>query len=415
LKKGLHDDELKMEEDVLRVINIQSHNNIMDIIAFYSWRDQVNFVFPFVQLNLYEVLHQDWRPEQFAEPSQKDCRSHWMWQQLIGVADALRTIHNPPIQPFPKLGKIVGFHFDLKPANVMVRHDGRLLVTDFGQSMVKIVQENELVYGDYVGGDYTYQPPEVCPSRNEWKATLMSVEASIQQPSTSPSSTTVTSSDSRKNSYGTAKSIDMRQESKRSRISFSSNYHADSFSHETASSRSQFSPSATSDVSRVTATTNYDVWSLACIMLEVLVFIYMDGSEGVTTFERSRNGEERALSFHNGSGVNAQLKQCVASVLDELRTLGDGIDKSESRPRTSYLWDTVDLLYGMFRSDPKARKSSEDVVNELEKIREVHADDDSPGDPMLRYMDGMPTPRGFREVGWCPKDTSRGVESFYHM
>jgi serine/threonine protein kinase len=415
LKKGLDDDDMRMEEDVLRVIDKQGHDNIIDIIAFYSWRDEVNFVFPFVELNLYHVLHHDWRPEHVAEPSHIDCRGHWLWQQLIGVADALRTIHNPPIQSWPDSGKIVGFHFDLKPANVMVRHDGRLLVTDFGQSMVKLVQENEPIYGDYIGGDYAYQPPEVCPSRTVWKETLRSIEPSPSPLPTSPPGTVITSSSSRKNSSGTVASSERRRESKRSWGS-SAIYRADdsSLSHAASYSLSEVSPSATSDVSRVTATTNYDVWSLACIMVEALVFICKDGSRGVIAFEGDRQSEERDLSFHDGN-ANAQLKKCVTKILAEIRVLERVVDGTVPIQRPSYLCDIVDMLGGMFCSDPKERLSSEEVVNKLESIGKAHEDDESPDDPMLMRMESMPIPRGFKEVGWSPNGMDVGVTSFYHM
>ena len=107
-------------------------------------------------MDLYAVLHKDWRPEDVSYTFDSDCRTHWLWLQLIKVADALKTIHNPPNQPWTPQGqteKVVGFHFDLKPANIMVRFDGVLLITDFGQSMIKSVKEGNTVYGDYVGGD----------------------------------------------------------------------------------------------------------------------------------------------------------------------------------------------------------------------------------------------------------------------
>jgi serine/threonine protein kinase len=420
LNKRLDDDDLQMEEDVLRVIDEQNHNNIMNIIAFYSWRDQVNFVFPCVDRNLYQVLHQDWKPENFPMP-QRDCRGHWLWEQLIDVADALRTIHNPPKNPWPELGKIVGFHFDLKPANIMARRDGRLLVTDFGQSMVKFVQNNQPAYGDYIGGDYGYQPPEVCPSRTQWKEIKEAAEHSGSPVPTSPSIMTVTSfpPPPRKDSHATVSSVYSRRESRRGLGSFSGVSTAANesiLSHGTSSSQSQLSPSTYSEVSRVTATTNYDVWSLACIMLEAFVFIYRGGSSGIEAFESDRRAEERALSFHDGNGANARLKTCVDRLLDEFRTLHIGF--SDPTPRQqSYLGDVVDMLYGMFRSDPLCRISSEDVVTKLKEIKIEHAHDDAPDDPILRRMNTTPTPPGFTEVGWsrAPKDPAPVFLSFYQM
>lgn len=409
---------------MLRVIDKQNHPNIIGIIAFYSWRGEVNFVFPFVERNLHTVLHKDWKPENIARIKNGGFPNNWLWLQMLKVADALRTIHDPPIQIWPERGKIVGFHFDLKPGNILVKNDGTLLITDFGQSMIKLVQENDLAYGDYTGGDYGYQPPEVCPRRDTWNDVTRSVFSADIQSSVLPPSppaapytppATGRSFPATSPPYTPRDRGDSMTEPTQSlpMISRDNTLPASNTEAETTLVGS----SMTSYVSRITATTNYDVWSLACIMLEVLVFILKGGSKGIIVFEQERKNEGRDLSFHDGRGRNANLKTCVMNTLNSFRDLDLSNPPAQqiSAQHRSYLTESINLLYGMFNPDPAHRKSSDQVVNEFEEIRKNYPEVDSPETDLVRYIKSCPCPPGFTEVGWPSLDSSRKIKPFYHM
>lgn len=415
LKYTLDKSDFDMEIQVLQIIDQQNHTNIIDLVAFYSWRGELNCVFPFVATNLDEVLHTDWKPESMAATARFP--KHWLWEQMRLVADALQTIHHPPIQPRPDLGTIVGFHFDLKPKNILVTPDGILKITDFGQSMIKMVEEKEYAYGTYVGGDFAYGPPEVAPSRNEIKelrATAFS--PSLQSSCQSPDSATTPFTASR-----TPSSSASRVGSQSSR-SQSSNK---SFRARTGSLRElglgrraslvtsvYTSSSAQSEVPKVTATANYDVWSLACIMTEVLVFIFEGGASAVKDFERLRKEELRDLSFHNGKQGEDCLKKCVKKKFHDFRVLDhpDAVT-TPGQPR-SYLSDVVGLLESMFRADPSQRLSSEQVVDQLETIDTNHKEDHDPDSDILRFMRNLGPMEGFKELGYW---SNGGVVPFYIM
>jgi serine/threonine protein kinase len=430
-----------MEWQTLRIIDQQRHRNIIDVIAFYSWRGELNCVFPFVELNLHDVLHSSpsWKPEALAQP--KRFPNHWLWLQMLGVADALKTIHNPPKQLRPDLGKIVGFHFDLKPSNILVTPNGTLKVTDFGQSMVKMVQENEDVYGTFVGGDFAYGPPETCPSRirvkalraNELRSTSSTATVlpnsqhhrtlSIPTPpSTVPSRRT--------SSIVQIDPLDQRRDSFfRAPFRNSTVQPLGEFARRDSEAMSITAPStaATSTASEdsgLTATANYDVWSLACIMTEVLDFIFLDGAAGVKRFEQARRDDpsERDLSFHNGS-QNGQLKGCVHQLLNGLRDMDSHTIAIPGQPLT-YMSETVGVLYEMFNPEPKFRLSSDQVVERFESITEKHKEDDDPNSNIIRYMKelGPPDGPGFKEHGYVREKDEDGKDThdtsivpFYNM
>lgn len=236
---------------------------------------------------------------------------------MIDVVSGLERIHNP----VRGNNSIIGFHFDLKPSNILVTNQGVLKITDFGQALIKSVQENDQTYGIHRGGSPIYQAPEACASG----------------PSTGSGD------------------VDGKIDRK------------------------------------------YDVWSLACIMLEVLIFILDRGPEGVKEFEKRRRNEQVPGAFYSMTPV-AQLKPCVQGMLCQYEG-----DASNAETGCHYLSNVVELLKQMFDIDHKNRPSSQTVHDRLSKIIEVQVENEF-------HVSNMP---GEYELGW--RGNSGLLHSFLDM
>ena len=308
---------------------LKSHPNIIELLFIYEWRDQYIFVFPFVERNLHDILHSNWSPPKHGTRN-ISIDSHWLWAQMGGVANALKTIHNPtdrgPDQP------VIGFHFDLKPSNILVKEDGTLQITDFGQALLKSLEPGDLTYGIRRGGSITYQPPEASP-------TNISI-----------------------NSLDFGKTINQIHRS-------------------------------------------YDIWSLACIMFEVLVYLLGNGQAALQDFERERRNQPLEGAFYTATDPK-RLKACVQTRLTRYR---DG--KISVKADRDYLTRILDLLIKMFDIDPRKRPASHEVYTKLKMIADGSDYGIAPEQQREVWKAQIPARvlEGYEELGW---QSSTGLVSF---
>lgn len=108
----------------------------------YRHGDQLNFLFPLADGNLHAY---------FASPAPEEDLvewpywTHWLWDQLAGVADALATMSSfqeKTEETQHAYSKWFGYHLDLKPSNILIMGKGAertLVITDFGQAYFKLV------------------------------------------------------------------------------------------------------------------------------------------------------------------------------------------------------------------------------------------------------------------------------------
>jgi serine/threonine protein kinase len=82
-----------------------------------------------------------------------------LWQQMLGITHALCRIteyHTQDASQEP----LFGYHFDLKPANILVEMSNNWVISDFGQATFREVNgTSSRVIGN--AGTETYAPPEM--------------------------------------------------------------------------------------------------------------------------------------------------------------------------------------------------------------------------------------------------------------
>ena len=244
---------------------------------------------------------------------------YWLWQQMVQVASGLEAIHQPSGSSLDSSSRIIGFHLDLKPANILVTDDGLLKITDFGQALIKTVGANDSTYGVNRGGSLVYQAPEARPTRQNLES----------------------------------ENVDGRVHRR------------------------------------------YDVWSLACIMLEVITYVFEGPEDGTKEFERARRDEPITGAFFTAAG-QPRLKRCVELIIEKYR------NKSTGRPYNSeYLQEVLDLIRHMLSIKQQSRPSSEEVNAKLKSFQQVLLCIQHRRFHSRQEIDAcFPVCEGYEDVGW---------------
>lgn len=338
-----------MESAILQLASQQKDRateNIITLLASYYWRGRIHFLFPFIDGDLRVLLNGGFKPSSLPlDLATNDLADHWLWKQMIGVTQALSQIHSGLTGSTPtKGGRIIAFHLDLKPANILVAINGVLKITDFGQSVIDTLENIGATLNVSYAGDPEYGDPE--SAQNAAESNENEGQISIQE--------------------------------------------------------------------QVRLVQNCDVWSLACIMTEVLVFLMgarhnKPGCQALNDFNILRHNAGSLMFYDN----KAQVKACVREIIVKFSK-----DYAGNFWYNQYLRGLKDILLGshildpttgqqpvpgMFTSMRSLRMSSAEVVKELTNLENAYrlADEES-RDPLVRYLEmkELSDGDGFREVGW---------------
>ncbi|KAF2648100.1 kinase-like protein [Lophiostoma macrostomum CBS 122681] len=113
------------EGRVLSILNSLKHPNILELIGSYSFKNDLNLLFPLASQTLEACFSENDRMLGFEDRASVLCA-------LPGLASALHALHQFAWEDV----KYIGCHHDIKPDNIF-RHEGRLILADFGLATMK--------------------------------------------------------------------------------------------------------------------------------------------------------------------------------------------------------------------------------------------------------------------------------------
>lgn len=155
LKSKDNTEKFKREVSCLRLLSRLQHPNIIPLWGSYTYRDEQNFLFPFVDTNLGSFLK--------AETPYQDFQWDFtFYSALTGLASALSKTHHLSLNEDDHdiNFEAIGYHHDIRPPNVLVGPD-TFILADFGLGRLR--QEDlshtphKWTSGDYVAPESTDQ------------------------------------------------------------------------------------------------------------------------------------------------------------------------------------------------------------------------------------------------------------------
>jgi serine/threonine protein kinase len=158
----------KNESTILTRFQNQSHPHLIRVIAYYIQGKQHFFIFPWAREgNLRDFWRRNPNASLNFSPEDWIACLNWFFRQLIGLSDAIKTLHHPKENPSENCR-----HGDLKPENILCfSKQGRnpesiptgvdLVVADAGLAKVhEKATEFRVERTKALGGTTMYSPPE---------------------------------------------------------------------------------------------------------------------------------------------------------------------------------------------------------------------------------------------------------------
>jgi len=133
-------------------------DHLVKIVKAYKHGEFYNFIFPCAKTNLGLYLRE---PHFKPFPNAGSFVEHPVWRQMLGLARGLHKVLDFEEPVATRASSLFGYHFDLKPANVLVEESDSLVISDFGQATFKDVTGTTSSKIIGMGGTEAYAPPEI--------------------------------------------------------------------------------------------------------------------------------------------------------------------------------------------------------------------------------------------------------------
>ncbi|KAI8630295.1 nacht domain-containing protein [Xylariaceae sp. FL1651] len=150
--------DFEREGRCLRLLNQLQHPNIIPLLGSYTHREEQNFLFPYIDMDLGNFL--------MSEARHRDFRWDFtFYSALAGLSSALSKTHRLHLNQADHDVdfEAIGYHHDLRPPNILVSAD-TFVLADFGLGSLKWAEEMSHTPYKSISGDYI--APE-CTDRNE--------------------------------------------------------------------------------------------------------------------------------------------------------------------------------------------------------------------------------------------------------
>lgn len=155
-------DDFENEKRILNELAAVPHEHIMYFLSTWAASDASYMLFPLADGDLHHFLNGD-------PPSGQSEVKNWLVEQMLGTCNAMKYVHEHiPPSTDSQSTKRIGFHHDLKPANILIfkpdpENHAIWKIGDSGSGAVKrlsLDSSEELYNRQPSTGDPVYSAPE---------------------------------------------------------------------------------------------------------------------------------------------------------------------------------------------------------------------------------------------------------------
>ena len=158
-KDGIDSHVFEREVSNLYQIQKVKDRHLLQVHKAFKHGSHGIVIMPLAKNSLKAFLNEPTDSDQNIQPN--EIQNHPFWSRLLSIAEALGKLHKFSVAESGIDGPIFGYHFDIKPANILIDDFDEFILSDFGQAYFRRVADatSSKVIG--MGGTESYAPPEI--------------------------------------------------------------------------------------------------------------------------------------------------------------------------------------------------------------------------------------------------------------